>query len=161
MLLYVTGTYTIACMGLTALSLLFTVIILHVFHKNAEKRPAQWTKVVILQYLAPLLGFTKLSDVQNRVQPITINGKSVTNQEKEDIKTISDLGKPATGPPYLSVELPQDLLDYFRLCQDKERATECQEEWQRIARVLDRACLVLFLLTLTCLCVAMLLCAML
>ena len=139
-------------MGLTALSLIGTIIVLNVFHHCPEKPVPKWLKNLVLQRVAKCLCMTDRKDTGiTLVQPI--NETTIDSKETNDVKIENLNGYSATkngipnNPPN-TMYLPPEIRDYFRQVKEREaegeRLEKNSEEWGRLSRVIDRVFFVLF-----------------
>ncbi len=158
------GDYINISMGLTALSLLCTIAILHIFHHSAETPVPVWLRNVVLQQMSGLLHCDKTSTImatstvdalvresilqqtrdthEQGVQPlrndsIFTQAGSVPQNNGENNSNVNSNRKPTGGVALMHIKLLQQKR---KLNREKNK-----NDWQNVARVLDRFILIVIM----------------
>ena len=121
-------------MGITAVSLIVTVVVLSIFYHDPSKPLPTWLRVLTLNCLASATcstGGNKIAGT-TEVKPIVGNGL----QQKADVQ---DQVKYESASP-----LPYPLTEYFSRMAEKEideqNYNDNKADWEKTARVIDRFC---------------------
>ena len=121
-------------MGITAISLIVTVVVLSIFYHDPNKPLPTWLRALTLNCLAPATcssGDNKVAGT-TEVKPIVSNGL----QQKDDVNY--QVKNESTSP------LPYALLEYFsRMAEreiDEQSYNDNKADWEKAARVIDRFC---------------------
>ena len=142
-------------MGITALSLLFTLLVLNIHHHNPKKPVPKVIQLMVLNWLAKAVCM-KRKENNNSEKPKSLGANQL---KPEHIDGENNIGAKAAYPG-VNESLPADVLMYIRKkIQDDVEADEIEnnrEDWHHAASIVDRFLLILFslaifIMSVTCL----------
>ena len=116
-------------MGLTAVSLFLTVLVLNIHHHSDHSPLPKWAHRVILQYLAYILCMRSSKNKPNNIQQMT--DEEITQLPAENDSKMNS-----------SMIIPSQIMTYVAQKQDEDKENKIQDknaaEWRAAARVVDR-----------------------
>ena len=121
-------------MGITAVSLIVTVVVLSIFYHDPSKPLPTWFRALTFNCLAPVACFTGDNKIggTTEVKPIVGNALQQKTDAKEQVTYES------------ASSLPYALMEYFSRMTEKEideqNCNDNKADWEKAARVIDRFC---------------------
>lgn len=134
----------IASMGLTAMSLVFTVMVYNIHFHSPDTPVPNWMRKTFLSNLPVLLCLKSNDKSGSRVQPVSEDQQIIS----DNVETIQVLAKKKDKKSQKCVEDTLTIIaEHF---YDQSKAQNVQEnnreEWQMTAKVCDRMLLYIFLI---------------
>ena len=136
-------------MGVDAVSLIVTVLLLNLYHHSDSTEVPNWLKTIVCKYIATVLCF-KCTHSESKVDPSkeeSISSKIALNNTEpvdEDQPTNGD----ASETP--GVILPDYLRTYIQNRGKREKDSAISDEnrscWQTVARIMDRLFLLIYII---------------
>ncbi|XP_029473193.1 5-hydroxytryptamine receptor 3E-like [Rhinatrema bivittatum] len=136
------GIYFSVCLALLVISLLQTVIITHVLHRGAVHgtRIPAWVKTLVVDLVARMVCY-KAPLEQKEKPPIATSTVKQNNLEREErLKQSPALHGPhphCASTQRQLAQISQDLHGIRSSVERRQREREQEEEWVRIAHILD------------------------
>ncbi len=131
-------------MAITATSLFCTVLILNIYYHNPKKPLPNWLRMITLNLLAKAMCFS--TQKGKTIQVLPTNGHVGSLHEVRsigDIDVKENLNLKCPTP----LTVPSDITQFVRNLSAKEEEKvhleKNREDWQRVARIIDRLCLII------------------
>ena len=139
----ISASYITMSMIITALSLLATVLTLGVYHHSPNTPVPKWIRVVAFNFTGTLFFCGKKKSWLK-------NPKGNNTNAVHDIKVIElDKDQKDIATTALPPEATKLCSEYLRKYKEDKEVEQNREDWQRVARVLDRFFFVVFVLAIT------------
>ena len=132
-------------MAITATSLFCTVMILNVYYHNPKKPLPNWLRFITMNLLAKAMCFSTQKGKTIQILPTTNGLAGSLNEVRSitDVEVKENLDLKCPSP----VTVPADITRFVKTLSAKEEEQvyleKNREDWQRVARIIDRLCLVI------------------
>ena len=146
--------YMVASMGITALSLIATVVVLSIFYHNPRQPVPGWLKILTFNGLVYITCFFPIKRQASTIQVYPqCNGKESRSEEGLKDKAAHECPKsrvPLAIKEHLSRMAEEEA--------ENDRSENYKEEWEKAANIIDRFCLFLTLFGTTVLIIFLFIC---
>ena len=126
-------------MIITAFSVLTTVVILAVYHHSPNTPVPKWMCMVVFNIIGTILFCHTKEHFQNSSSINSVDDMKVTKLEKDN--------------KLLENTLPHEIMAlcnrYLNKYESDEQVEQNRENWQRVARILDRLFFIVFFIAIT------------
>ncbi|XP_076007342.1 5-hydroxytryptamine receptor 3A [Genypterus blacodes] len=147
------GIYFSVCLALMVISLLETVVITNVLHRNSLKyrEVPHWVRVVVLRHIANLICYRQPEDMQPPAEPQGGKPERSDGSSGSQIIQLHDITMetfPATMPELQ--QICQHLGELRGHLTSLQKESELQDQWCHVGYVLDFLLFRIYLLLITC-----------